>query len=139
MCTCVANSDGTVDPRPPALVCFYLGFSRATRRTRVPTTTPHLQNKTLTALSGTCVHTNTRACSTWATVVAQSSMLNYPLPYLHSNASPQGFGCGEQPVENNSCECQKWESQDSLTFCGPHTRMDGPSLQPICPHYRDQL
>lgn len=31
------------------------------------------------------------------------TMLNYSALCLDSNASPEGFGCGEQPVENNSC------------------------------------
>lgn len=54
-------------------------------------------------------------------VCIRSPALDDPLLCLDSNASQEGLGCGEQPVENNSCECQKWESWDSLTFCGPHT------------------
>lgn len=62
---------------------------------------------------------NTHTCQTDAHT--QSSKLSYSPLCLDSNASPNGFGCGEQPVENNSCMCQKWESRDSLTLRGPHT------------------
>lgn len=94
-CTCVA-------------VCFKKTFCRGARQLRIPTTP-------------TCLERSTQCmCLTWHAAEAELSVLNYPHLCLDSNASLKGFRCGEQPVENNSCECQKGESRGSLTFQG-HT------------------
>lgn len=65
------------------------------------------------------------------------TLINAPLPSPVWRVMLVGrvLGVENKPVVNNSCECQKCESRDSLTFCGPHTCV----FTQLSAHYRDEL
>lgn len=85
-------------------------------------------------LSGGVCYANMRSHLTWRDADVQPFMLSYTPVCLDSNARVF-LGTESKPVENNSCECQMWECQGSLTF-GGHTHM---WMGTICQHHGDQL